>query len=276
MSLGNMFYTREFIENVLNVSELPEYLYHYTSIETLAHILSGRKLRFARLDTVNDPDEARTTDMEQASTLVFVSCWTAEDKELLAMWKIYAPDMQGVRLRFPSNLFLGRKRAQIVEEGGAVMFIDESVDIHRKPPAPNAPIRSLYGPNKVLYTDDINYLIPNCIYEHDGFTQVILHDLGKAKNPYWSFEAEWRFMLYAIPYEIRMAHDSPTREIILDLESYPVIENDYFLGMDRTAIEEMTIRLGPRITLAQRLIVEALRDKYCPSVKIEESALRVR
>ena len=271
-----MFYTRQFLEETLAVTKLPEYLYHYTSIETLAHILSGRRLRFARLDTVNDPDEARTKDLELASTLAFVSCWTEESCELIAMWKLYTPDMHGVRLKFPSNLFSGRGQAQIVEEGGAVLFFDSPVTIHRRELPPHPPIHSLYGPNKVYYTDDKEYLIPNCVDEQDHFTRVLLHDLGKAKNPYWAFEAEWRFMLYAIPYEIRMSRESAMRDAILNLHAYPVLQKECFLNIDQTAIEEATIRLGPRVNAAEKIIVETLRDKYCENVKIEESSLRVR
>lgn len=271
-----MFYTRQFLKDNLAVTTLPAYLYHYTSIETLAHILSGRRLRFARLDTVNDPDEARTKDLNLASTLAFVSCWTEESSELIAMWKLYTPEMQGVRLKFPSNLFSGRGQAQIVEEGGAVLFFDPPVTIHRKELAPHPPIHSLYGPNKVYYTDNEEYLIPHCIQEHDYFTKMILYDLGKAKNSYWSFEAEWRFMLYAVPYEIRMSRASAMRDAFLNLEDHPVLEREYFLCVDQTAIEEMTIRLGPRVNAAQKLIVEALCDKYCKNVKIENSMLRVR
>jgi len=45
-----MFYTRQFIEDTLRVDRLPEYLYHYTSIETFALILNSQRLRFSRLD----------------------------------------------------------------------------------------------------------------------------------------------------------------------------------------------------------------------------------
>ena len=45
-----MFYTDDFMWNTLGVQKLPEVLYHYTSIETLALILAKRSLRFSRLD----------------------------------------------------------------------------------------------------------------------------------------------------------------------------------------------------------------------------------
>lgn len=271
-----MFYTRQFIEDTLRVDRLPEYLYHYTSIETFALILNSQRLRFSRLDTVNDPEEARTTDLKCASTLAFASCWTEEDDELIAMWKLYTPDMQGIRLKMPTNLFAERKHPQIVEEGGAIQFFAGNVDISRKAPALGIVVRCVFGPNKVHYTDDQDYLVPSCITEHDNFTQIILHDLGKAKNHYWSFEREWRFMLYAMPYEIRVQHGSNDRNIILDLEEYPVLETAHYLPLDKSAIEEMEILLGPRINDAQEILVKTLRDRYCPGVPITKSRLKVR
>lgn len=37
-----------------------QYLYHYTSIETLALILKNRTIRFNNLQNVDDPEEAET------------------------------------------------------------------------------------------------------------------------------------------------------------------------------------------------------------------------
>jgi hypothetical protein len=63
----------------------PKILFHYTSIETLALILSTRKLRFNRLDRVNDMGEAQSLDYPKAQTLVFASCWTAADREQIGV-----------------------------------------------------------------------------------------------------------------------------------------------------------------------------------------------
>lgn len=34
-----------------------KYLYHYTSTDTLKKIISGKTIKFSRLDTMNDPLE---------------------------------------------------------------------------------------------------------------------------------------------------------------------------------------------------------------------------
>ncbi len=137
-----MFYTREFLKKQLGITEPPEALYHYTSIETLALIFEHKTLRFSRLDGVNDPEEASTVDLPLASTLVFASCWTARDRETLAMWKMYTPNMQGVRIKLPNNPFAGRHKPKLMEKGGFIQKINASIIIERG--APEAEIVTYY------------------------------------------------------------------------------------------------------------------------------------
>ncbi len=51
-----------------------EYLYHYTSIETLALILKNRTIRFNNLLNVDDPEEAETKDLGLSGKHCLVSC----------------------------------------------------------------------------------------------------------------------------------------------------------------------------------------------------------
>ena len=44
--------------------DYPEYLYHYTSIETLALIMSKRCIRFNCLKFVDDPEENVSSDIK--------------------------------------------------------------------------------------------------------------------------------------------------------------------------------------------------------------------
>ena len=91
-----------------NSAFCPEILFHYTSIETLALILSSKTIRFNRLDLVNDVDEALSPDYPSAQTLVFASCWTATEADEIALWKLYS-EFSGVRIALPTNMFAGRK-----------------------------------------------------------------------------------------------------------------------------------------------------------------------
>lgn len=59
-------------------------LYHYTSIETLAMILGGKKIRFNNLLHVDDPDEIETADLSNWGRHCFVSCWTKSADDVLS------------------------------------------------------------------------------------------------------------------------------------------------------------------------------------------------
>ncbi|MFC2170833.1 hypothetical protein ACFLQJ_02525, partial [Calditrichota bacterium] len=90
----------------MNEEQLPENIYHYTSIETLALILESKKIRFNRLDIVMDPEEGSNIEDIDISKNVMVSCWTAESNENIPMWVMYTgPKLDGVRICAPSNVF---------------------------------------------------------------------------------------------------------------------------------------------------------------------------
>ena len=50
-----------------------EYLYHYTSLESLALILKNRTIRLNPLDKMDDIQEQKTADIENIGKFVFVS-----------------------------------------------------------------------------------------------------------------------------------------------------------------------------------------------------------
>ena len=90
-----------------------EYLYHYTSIETLEKILDTKRLCFSNLDLVDDLDEVETADIKRFGRFCYVSCWTDEETESIPMWKMYTSDMQGVRIRMKKYPF----KKHVIESG---------------------------------------------------------------------------------------------------------------------------------------------------------------
>lgn len=75
-------------------------IYHYTSIETLALILHSKKIRFNRLDRVDDVEESCYGSGPTNARLgmySFVSCWTKDVMENLSLWKMYT-GYKGVRI----------------------------------------------------------------------------------------------------------------------------------------------------------------------------------
>lgn len=77
-------------------------IYHCTTIDTLALILNSRRIRFTRLDRVDDILEC---SLLKEARYIFISCWTQVKAENSALWHKYAKNMKGVRIGFPSNPF---------------------------------------------------------------------------------------------------------------------------------------------------------------------------
>ena len=76
-----------------------EYLYHYTSIETLALILKNRTIRFNSLDKMDDLQEQKTADLQNIGQFCYISSWTDDDTESIPMWNMYASLNLGVRIK---------------------------------------------------------------------------------------------------------------------------------------------------------------------------------
>src|SRR5665213_1972145 len=83
----------------------PKFLYHYTSIENFALILKDKNIRFTSLNNVDDLNEGKNADFVNIGSYFFVSCWTEDPKESLPFWNMYTPQMKGVRIKLPINLF---------------------------------------------------------------------------------------------------------------------------------------------------------------------------
>ena len=82
-------------------------IYHYTSIEALAMILSNKTFRFGRLDTVDDPDEFsyKNTYGINPAQYIYVSCWSNNPNESIPQWKIYGNNQKGVRIALDNEMF---------------------------------------------------------------------------------------------------------------------------------------------------------------------------
>ena len=101
-----------------------EYLYHYTSIETLALILANKTICFNNLLYVDDSEEAETFDMGKFGRFVYVSCWTSDEQESIPLWNLYTSDMHGVRIRLPKFPFKKYKYKK------GEYFLDKDVDTY--------------------------------------------------------------------------------------------------------------------------------------------------
>lgn len=262
-------------------------LYHYTSIETLALILSGRKIKFNNLLNVDDPDEAETADLGKFGRYCLVSCWTDVVDDVLPMWNMYTPDMRGVRIgmrELPFKQYIYKKGSYGFTEDTETyinmekVYKDEKAFIIAKSPEIV----------KVKYTYDEDKLNPKIrvVTSEDGVvnTSISFKPIGKYKKEYWQFQQEWRYKIMAMPYSIKRLHALKTPKEVEDLIDYISDEttkpayDEFFLDLADDAFENMEILLGPKTSEAEKIIIRALVDKYCPNenVVIKKSRIKIK
>lgn len=262
----------------------PEWLYHYASIDVLALILNNRTIRFRRLDLMDDPNEALTSDLGRQGKYVMASCWTDRSDEELLIWSLYTKDLRGVRIRLPAFPFDKKFK---VDPAKLPTFITNQVqDSYISSEQLFNDQYCIPGPEprlvKVEYTDDRSLLYPK-VYENDGtHSIIILGNLGKYKRTVWERQSEWRYVFEVYPV---------TREIYRKLQAGKVDEvgglwleamireqdpgiQHIDIPIRQDALDEITITLGPRTTESDRIIVKSLVDRFTANATISESDLR--
>lgn len=255
----------------------PKYLYHYTSIETLALILESKKIRFNRLDKVDDLEEAETSDLGNLGRYCFVSCWTEEKEESIPFWAMYTRDMKGVRIKMPSDMF---KTYEILKTDERVSVKTERFskfkqdEIFKKDTLISPPWDNIL--TKVEYTDDNELIYPKITDVNRGnnsFKLFFKFDmLGKYKRKYWAFQNEWRFKFNIFPISLE---DKEQKNFVNHLINRLNLDIDYyFLDLDESKLKEMEIIVGPNTTKAEKIIVEALTKKFNPDAKVFDSILK--
>lgn len=238
-------------------------LFHYTSINNLALILSSQKIRFNRLDFVNDPHEGKSGDFGSMAMYVFVSCWTKHEEENLALWNMYTEKMRGVRIELSLPIFnsykIGDHTNYVISEDE---FLNDKDGLFILD-AQNRPI-------DIIYTNDENRLFPKIQYEVGLKTS----EIGISKKTIWSIENESRFMMQIIPYDPKVSKRNfpDAYEKFIDQRIPPCI-NNYDVKINHKAFKEMKITIGPKVQPGDREIIMSLVSKYNPTAKLLESSM---
>lgn len=277
-----------------------EYLYHYTSLDTLALILHNRTICFNNLLYVDDSEEAETDDMGKFGRFVYVSCWTDDHEESIPLWNMYTPNMHGVRIRmpkFPFRKFKYRKGELFLSED-----IETSIDM-----------KKLYDENKISiastephfvkieYTEEYDKLYPKIRTESClGALKVILGEctlddigvdnaevnydfkhLGIYKRTNWSFQKEYRYIITSMPIgmqELGCLSFEKKQELYKRIEDRD-LEPPYkrlFLELSDEAFLGMEVVFGPRMSDAEKIMAKSLLNQYCPHADYRESSLRIK
>ncbi len=272
---------------------MDEYLYHYTSIETLLLILKNKTIAFNSLTNVDDLEESESKDIQKIGKLCYVSCWTDDATESIPMWSMYTQDMQGVRIRlkkFPFKKY-NFKCGQYHFKSDAETYIDyEKLYTEDKTTIAGEPQLV-----KVIYTNDEKLIYPTVksIKEEikkldDGRMQrsmskkYSLSEIGKYKRKNWKFQNEVRYILYMSLWSMKELENCKSAEeqsVLIDRiedSKYKAPYNLFFLNLADEALEDIEILIGPKVTEAQETIIRLIVEKYCPNAKILKSNLKIK
>lgn len=235
------------------------YLYHYTSVESLAMILSTKKVRLSPLSDLDDLQEEKTYDLTNIGKTVFVSSWTDDSKESIPMWNMYSDIKSGLRIKAIPNMFEDYK----ITPANKIVISDYD---HWKDDVVTFPQEL----KKVIYSDEIKDLIPQIIDEKRGVWDQ--SKLGIYKNTAWAFQSEWRYIIRLWPGN-KYDKTGDTPEVIYN-NFVLQIDKHIFLNIKAEAFDALEVTLSPKISEGNRKIVELLREKFCPNMKILESTLK--
>ncbi len=254
----------------------PQYLYHYTSIESLAMILSTKKIRFNSLNFVDDLQEKENVDFEHIANYILVSCWTDLEEESIPFWNMYTPNMRGVRIKLPYNIFkeyyVDTTGIPSLNPNGLLSALLPKQEVFHNDYWILNPTNYL---TKVNYTNSSDLLNPKLeSIKNDSYT-ISIGTIGRYKSENWKFQSEWRFILYAFPTTLNAKKlDAPLdnfREIIKNGEKLPF--NSYDVNIQESAFEKMEILLGPKHSLSDKIIVESLLEKFNHNATLKVSSL---
>lgn len=273
--------------------EVPSILYHYASLDTLALILRNRTIRFGRLDKVDDPQEQRSADSRNLGRMKLVSCWTSADEESIPMWREYAGAECGVRIQMKSYPFkqysVSTESLGTLSSEAVLNALGGSFDgLHL--PLEDFWDRNYYffeTPHKiemlheVEYTNDETLLFPKVIklFENGGLV-ADLNALGVHKTTAWSYQKEWRYILTAVPIGIdsvingRLDQIVRANDVMLD-KCDPGIPPYYDLAISDEAFSSMKIVSSPKMTPGNRVILDALAEKYASGIEVADSAIEL-
>ncbi|CAN5475187.1 hypothetical protein BH11BAC2_BH11BAC2_10450 [soil metagenome] len=237
-------------------------LFHYTSVNNLALILQSKTIRFNRLDKVNDPTEGLSNDFQSMAPYIFVSCWTANTQENLALWNMYTPQMRGVRIQLNLPIFNSYE-----VEGIENLLLNESETVNENI---GYFAIGLNDPLKLVYTDDPDLLSPPICVEGG----LHLRAIAKHKRKMWSFEEEYRYRLDILPLDKKIKSENfPDRYQHLITNKTPAPIEELFIKIEEQSFETMEIVSGPKMIKGDLEIIQALINTYNTKAKYSFSEL---
>lgn len=274
--------------------EYPKYLYHYTTLETLALILKYKTIRFNKLTKTDDLEEAMTGDLSNLGRFLFVSCWTDSDQESIPLWHIYSKNLCGVRIKLPFIPFKDYMPGYFNDPRFNLEGIDKPEDIKLKLYLPlelifndSIMFTAFFDKNseqqnyfKVEYTDDPDLLLPNVFTQNEEGVSIDFGTVGRYKRSCWNFQKEWRYRIKAIPLStMRFQNPNIAKQELEEcmnkiINGYDVPIDYIDLVIDDNSFRQLEITKGPGFTESQSIILDSIVQKYNLHAKMFESVLK--
>lgn len=266
-------------------------LYHYTTIEALAMILKTRSIKFSRLDRVDDIEELAESKNIRLGQYMFVSCWTENSEESIPLWKMYSGNCHGVRIGMEKDMFENYIVRELTLPNGESM----KGELISKVPAseivnPNyfiLPVSIM--PNSkffycsVEYVDDVDKMVSETFQlqkddETHSRSTMAFGEIGKYKNKRWAFQQETRFRLVILPTNPLLNNSKEASSVMMNsiLHNKPLSIEEYYLFIRSEVLNNMEITLHPNSSESDKVIIEALCEKYAPQAVLKDSSLKGR
>lgn len=252
----------------------PDFLYHYTSLQVLALILESKTIKFNSLYNVDDMNEKISRDIINGGKYCFVSSWTDDPTESIPMWSMYT-QLKGLRIGLPVVPFEQYHwkdpfTNELVESYLSLDYLYEK-DIF--------PYLTDNILQKVIYTNEDNKLIPELkSYQENGF-HVEYTKLGKYKKDIWSFQNEWRYILYVRPVRLSdylSSIEHGKRKYAYNIKkSMDLHVDSLFLKISPQSLKKMEILCAPKMEKGDIILLNSLINKYCPDIKIKYSNIKL-
>ena len=257
-------------------------IYHYTTIETLEHILKEKTLKFNSLKNVDDSLEAISNDSGDLSNNFFVSCWTKQKKENISLWNMFTSGVQEVRIGIDEGNIPFLPLFSLQDESNYLINNIKDLDNSEKY------MIWTESENRIKDTRLIAVKYINSrekkFVTRDGHNFPVLNfdNLFCIKRKIWSPQKEVRFVIFGAKTEIKsfvgiFEEISKTRKINLGYENGDVWKKDFFLlDISMMDFNGMEIMLGPKTSDEDKTNCISLIKRYCPNYKItiKDSELR--
>ena len=134
---------------------------------------------------------------------------------------------------------------------------------------------------RIEYVDDVRGMTKNIVSRTmldniHADVRISLADVGRYKHKRWAFQDETRFAVTILPGNpmIRLDAESASSELLNALYNHRQLPfTSYFMQLKQSALNKMTITLNPSATDAQRILAEALCEKYAPGAVVKQSSM---